>query len=128
MALLQQSHEERMAKLREQYVDFTASLLKNTGSSSATTTTSATSAGGGGAGKSPTSSSGGGAGKNPSSGSGGGGAGKGTSSGGVTGGDVSSSNNAAFTKAKWVWLCKYFRGVVIYTVLINAQICPQGPY
>ncbi len=41
MGLLQQSHEERISKIREQYVDFTASLLKNTGSSGS---------GGGGAG------------------------------------------------------------------------------
>jgi uncharacterized membrane protein YgcG len=54
MSLLQQSHEDRIAKIREQYVDFTAHLLKNTGAGTSG------SGGGGGAGGGASSSSGGG--------------------------------------------------------------------
>ena len=43
MGVLQQNHKERLAKMREQYVDFTASLLKNsTPSASSSAAASAT--------------------------------------------------------------------------------------
>ena len=46
MGLMQQNHKERISKMREQYVDFTASILKNsaTPSSSSSSTSSSASA------------------------------------------------------------------------------------
>ena len=76
MGMLQQSHEERISKIREQYVDFTASLLKNTGGSSSSSSSST------------------------SAGSGGGGAGGGGAGGGALLGSSSSGNTSAPTATK----------------------------